>query len=357
MKKTVLASLITVAMAASQSAQATEMETELNSLKQRITQLESQLSDTMAVQASADKERAQLSISGSADFLATASELADGSHENDLDVDSVELTVEAAVNEYMTLSTTLKYEDDGEDQELFVDEAIVTIAAVDSPWSLLAGRSGTPFAVINGNAWSDPLTNDLTDNTDDLLLLGFSQGIFSAEGYLFKGQSDERKVDNLGLNAALRFDNGFTIGAGYLNNIRNTDPLQADSLTGDDKVSASRINVSYTVDALALSAEYLKTGSFKALAGRPDVTAWHLSTDYATELLGAPGNLSLGYSKTEDAELLTDAGEALFAHSRVTLGASREMHENAELIVELVREEDYAGDNTDTINLVLSTRF
>ncbi|MBQ0757493.1 MAG: hypothetical protein KBT66_11360 [Amphritea sp.] len=53
----------------------------------------------------------------------------------------------------------------------------------------------------------------------------------------------------------------------------------------------------------------------------------------------------------------TDTGENLFAQSRATLGASRELYENAELIVELVREEDYAGDNNDTLNLVLSTRF
>ena len=357
MKTTALASLIAATIAVTPSVQATEMEAELTALKQRIALLESQLSDTTARQSSDENNRNPVNISGSADFLATASRLADGSSENDLDVDSLELTVDAAVNEYMALSTTLKYEDDGEDQDLFVDEAIVTIAADGNPWSLIAGRTAIPFAVINGNAWSDPLTNDLTDNTDDLLLVGFSQGIFSAASYLFKGQNDESKVENLGLNAALTFDNGFALGAGYINNIRNTDPFQADSLSSDEKVDASRLNLSYEAEALALSAEYLRTGSFKELTGGAEVSAWHVSADYTTGLLGAPGNLSLGYSHTDGAELLTDAGENLLAHSRITLGASREVHDNAELIVELVREEDYAGDDTDTLNLVLSTRF
>ncbi|MDO6562330.1 LbtU family siderophore porin [Amphritea sp. 1_MG-2023] len=362
MKKTLLVSLMAASISVAPSVYANDLPTELSALKQRIAQLESQLSNTMAEQASVKKSVAQASvspitISGSAEFLATDSKLADDSRESDLDVDSVELTVEAAVNEYMALSTTLKYEDDGEDQDFFVDEAIVSISAEGNPWSLIAGRTAVPFAVINGNAWSDPLTDDLTDNTDDLLFIGFDQGIFSAGSYLFKGQSDESNVDNLGLNAALAFDNGFVMGVGYLNNIRNTDPFQADSLTDDEKVSAARINLSYELNALALSAEYLKTDSFEELAGRPQVTAWHLSADYATNVFGAPGNLSLGYSKTDDAELLTDGGDNLFAESRVSLGASRELHENAELIVELVREEDYAGDETDTLNLVLSTSF
>ncbi len=357
MKNTLLASLITTAVATTPTVQASDLQSELSILKVRIAQLESQLSDTMTEQISINNNRSPVTLSGSAEFLATASEQADGSNENDLDVDSVELTIDATVNQYMALSTTLKYEDEGEDQDLFVDEAIVTISSEESPWALVAGRTAIPFAVINGNAWSDPLTDDLTDNTDDLLFLGFSQGMFSAGGYLFKGQSDESKVDNLGLNAELTFDNGFAIGVGYLNNIRNTEPFQADSLTGDDKVSASRINLSYAINDLSLSAEYLKTAGFDELAGSPELSAWHVSTDYATELMGAPGNLSLGYSKTADGEQLTDTGDNLFAHSRVTLGASRELYENAELIVELVREEDYAGDSSDALNLVLSTRF
>ncbi|BBB24657.1 LbtU family siderophore porin [Amphritea japonica] len=357
MKKTLLASLITASVAATPTVQASDLQSELSMLKERITQLESQLSDTMAEQTGIKNNSSPVTISGSAEFLATGSEQADGSSENDLDVDAVELTIDATVNQYMALSTTLKYEDEGEDQDLYVDEAIVTISSEDNPWSLIAGRTATPFAVINGNAWSDPLTDDLTDNTDDLLLVGFSQGIFSAEGYLFKGQSDESKVDNLGLNAALTFDNGIAVGVGYLNNIRNTDPYQADSLTADNKVSASRINLSYEINALSLSAEYLKTAQFDELAGTPELSVWHLSTDYATELMGASGNLSLGYSKTDNGEQLTDAGENLFARSRMTLGASRELNDNAEFIVELVREEDYQGDDTDTLNLVLSTHF
>jgi len=360
MKKTVLASLIAAGITATTPALAADIQTELAALKSRIQQLESQLADTQATQASANNWSDKVSVSGSAEFLGTATEDAAGNTESDLDVDSVELTIDAAVNENIALSTTLKYEDDGEEQDFYVDEAIIEIGAEDSPWMVTLGRTGVPFAAINGNAWTDPLTDDLTDNTDDIAQLSYSEGIFSADVYAFRARHDDdgdNTVENFGLNAGLEFDNGLSLGAGYLNNIRNTDPFQADSLTSKQEVAAGRLNIAYEIDALALSAEYIKTDSFEELAGQPKVAVWHASADYGVTLFGAPGNLSLGYSETDNAALITDGGEDLFAQSRLTLGASRELNENAELILELVREEDYAGEDTDSMNLVLSTSF
>lgn len=360
MKKTVLASLIAAGITATTPALAADIQSELAALKDRIQQLESQLANTQAEQASASNWSDKVSVSGSAEFLGTATEDAAGNTESDLDVDSVELTIDAEVNENIALSTTLKYEDDGEEQDFYVDEAIVEISAEDSPWALTLGRTGIPFAAINGSAWTDPLTDDLTDNTDDIAQLGYSEGIFSADVYAFRAKHDDEgdnTVESFGLNAGLDFENGLSIGAGYLNNIRNTDPFAADSLTSKDEVAASRVNIAYEIDALALSAEYIKTDSFEELAGQPKVSVWHTSADYGVDLFGAPGNLSLGYSETDNAELITDGGDALFAESRLTLGASREVNENAEVILELVREEDYAGEETDTLNLVLSTAF
>lgn len=372
MKKTVLATLIASGVAASAPAFAGNIQDELAALKQRIAQLESQLAETQEVQkaqarsvaesASAGNWTDKVSISGSAEFLGTATENDNDSSESDLDVDSVELTIDAQVNENMALTTTLKYEDDGEqgNGDFYVYEAALEISDEASPWSFTVGRTEVPFAVVNGNAWSDPLTYELTENFDDLAIVGYNEGIFSAAAYVYRGRHDDskqNKVENVGLNLGLAFENGFSVGAGYLNNIRTSDPLRVDSLTARDKVSAARLNVAYEMEALALSAEYMKTGSFDELAGQPEVTAWHVSADYGTDIFGAPGNLSLGYSATDDAELITDGGDVVFAESRITLGASRELNDNAELIVEAVREEAYNGDETDTLNLVLSTSF
>ncbi len=363
MKKTLLATLIAAGFTAT-PALAADLHTELSALKNRIAQLESQLADNQAQQALSAQQDGhwseRVTVSGSAEFLGTATDTAAGHTESDIDVDSVELTIDAQVNDHIALSTTLKYEDDGEQQDLFVDEAIAVISADDSPWTLTVGRTAVPLAVIDGGAWTDPLTDDLTDNTDDLAQLGYQAGIFSSELYAFRARHDDdgdNTVDNFGLNAALAFDNGLSLGAGYLNNIRNTAPFEADSLTLKTEVAASRVNIAYSFEALALSAEYLQTDRFDELAGQPQLSVWHASADYALPLFGAPGNLSLGYSETDGAELLTNSGEALFAESRLTLGATREVGANAAVIVEYVREEDYAGAADDTLNLVLSTAF
>lgn len=360
MKKTLLASLVAVNICAVTPAMAEDIHSELATLKARIQQLEKNLEQQKVQRSEEQNWSKKVSISGSAEFLGTISENDAGDSKSDLDMDSVELTIDAEINNNIALSTTLKYEDDNEEQDFYVDEAIIEIGSDDSPWALTLGRTGIPFSIINGSAWTDPLTDDLTDNTDDLAQLSYSNGALNTDVYIFRAKHDseeENSVENFGFNVGINFDNGMSIGAGYLNNIRNTEAFDADSLTSNDEVSAYRVNISYEINALALSAEYIKTDSFDNISGQPKVTVWHTSADYGLDLLGAPGNLSLGYSETDNAERLTNEGEILFAKSRLTAGASRELNENAEVIIELVHEESYSGDNTDSLNIVLSTAF
>ena len=360
MKRILLASLVAVNFCAAIPAMAENTQSELTALKARIQQLENNLQQQEKQHSEDSNFSDRVSISGSAEFLGTISQDDAGDTESDLDMDSVELTIDAEVNEKIAFSTTLKYEDDNEEQDFYVDEAIIEIGSNESPWALTLGRTGIPFSVINGNAWTDPLTDDLTDNTDDIAQLSYSNGALNTDVYIFRAKHDsdtENSVENFGLNVGVDFANGVSIGAGYLNNIRNTEAFDADSLTSNDKVAAFRASIAYEMNRLALSAEYIKTDSFNSISGQPQVSVWHTSADYGLDLLGAPGNLSLGYSKTNNAELITNDSETLFAKSRLTAGASRELNENAEVIIELVREESYTGEDTDSLNIILSTAF
>lgn len=359
MKRTLLASLVTASMCATAPAMAEDIHSELATLKAKVKQLEKNVEQQKQHSEENDWSK-KVSISGTAEFLGTFSKNdADGS-ESDLDMDSVELSIDAEINENIALSATLKYEDDNEEQDFYVDEAIIKISSAESPWALTLGRTGIPFSVINGKAWTDPLTDDLTDNTDDIAQLSYSNGTLNSDIYIFRAKHDneeENSVENVGINVGMNFDNGVSIGAGYVNNIKNTEAFTADSLLNNDKVAAFRINLAYEINTLALSAEYIKTDNFDTISSQPHVSVWHTSADYGLDLLGAPGNLSLGYSETDNAELITDAGDSLFAKSRLTLGASRELNKNAEVIIELVREESYAGNDTDSVNIVLSSAF
>ncbi|GAA0795005.1 LbtU family siderophore porin [Marinobacterium sediminicola] len=320
---------------------------EIEALKQRISELEARQASQpdAASGAVANQWTDRITLSGKAEFLATHSELETGST-NDLDVDAVKLVVDAQVNELISLSTTLKYK---EGDEFYVDEAIATLAKEGNPLSLTIGKSGIPFGVIESATWTDPLTDDLTDNTDDLAVLSYAQAGFSSDFYLFKGDQDnDDSVNNAGVNLGYAFGNGLSVGAGYLNNIGNTE-LFLDAGV-DEKQSAWRLNVAMELGEAGISAEWVQADAFDSLAGaKPSV--WHLGAHYNTAVFGAPGTLALGYSESDEAADLD------LAEKRLAASISRELGDNAELIAEYVREEGYTDEDADTLNLVLATYF
>ncbi|MCV6587693.1 MAG: LbtU family siderophore porin [Marinobacterium sp.] len=346
MKRNLLPSLVAAATLSLSGAAIAggDVSSELQMLKQRIADLEAQQNQNSA---QGGNWTDRVSVGGVAEFLATASD-EDGNKTNDIDVDTVELTIDAQVNDFIAVSTTLKYEDDPEGSDDFsVDEAIVVVGGEDSPLTLTAGKTGVPFAVINGGTWTDPLTDDFTDNTDDVAILTASNGGLSADLYVFKGDQDnDDTVENFGINLGFESDSGFAVGAGYLNNIGNTEPFGS-----SEKVNALRLNAAFETGALALSGEYIQADSFDTAAGaEPRVV--HISADYGLDnVFGAAGNLAFGYSETDEAQFID------LAESRTILALSRELGENAEVIVEYVREEGYGGEETDTLNLVLATSF
>ncbi len=350
MKKSLLSLACATVLAAPLAAQAAvpSVAAEIEALKQRIAELESrQASQPTATAAAGKSWTDRITLSGQAEFLATHSELDEGS-ENDLDVDNVELTIDAQVNKLVSLSATLKYEDDPEgEDDFFVDEAIAVIAKEGNPLSLTLGKSGIPFGVIESATWTDPLTDDLTDNTDDLAMLSYAQGGFSSDLYIFKGDQDnDDHVNNAGLNLGYAFDNGLSLGAGYLNDIGNTEAF---GLT--ENQSAWRVNAALELGELGFSAEWIQADEFDALNGA-EPSVWHLGTHYNTAVFGAPGTLALGYSESDEAEGLD------LAEQRLAASVSRELGANAELIAEYVHEEGYdSADDADTLNLVLATYF
>ncbi len=288
----------------------------------------------------ADGHASNISISGIAEVLGTYNDAGDGS--TDIDVDTVELTVEAPVNDFISVSTTLKYEDDPEGEDDFnVDEAIIVVGEEDGDISLTVGRTGIPFGVINGSTWTGPLTDDFTDNTDDLAMVAFGADSLSAEVYVFKGdQENDSDVENFGANIAYE-TGGLSLGAGFLSNIGNTEAF---GQTEDG--SAFRLNAAYNMGNIDLSAEFIQAEEFDDLGGDKPSAA-HVGIDVGTDF----GLLAFGYSMTSDAEQL-DLPEQLLVAS-----LARELGENAEVIFELVNEEDYAGEDSNTVNAVLAVSF
>ena len=342
MNKTTIALLVAANIAAVSPASAGVAE-ELAAMKTRIAQLEAQLAEqksSIEKQQVAIEEQSSsnsvggfaenVSVGGAAEFLLSHTKDDSGDTSSDIELDTFELEIEAEINEMVTLTSLIEYENNALD----VTEAYAVIGNPDSNFSYTVGKAPVPFLVANGGAWTDPLTDDFADITEGMAMVSYSADALSLDAYTYNNDSGD-SINTLGFNAELALENGLTLGTGYINDVHGTNGLPA----GD----AWRVNALLETGALALSAEYIDVN---ADAGA-DPSVLHLNADYA---LSEEGNIFLSYSESDDAN-------GIIAEKRTIIGADRALGENATVVAELVREEAYNGEEDDTINIVLVTEF
>ncbi|MEW5800916.1 MAG: porin [bacterium] len=81
--------------------------------------------------------------------------------QSDIKLDALELSIASKLSEQVSANALVKYEYNGEDYNLFVDEAYVTLSKlIDQPFTITAGKWYLPFGVFNNHLTTDPLTED-----------------------------------------------------------------------------------------------------------------------------------------------------------------------------------------------------
>lgn len=337
MKKTILSTLVTASVSAAAFPAMADVNAELEALKARISQLEEQ--------SNTPKWDQRVQLGANFDFLATVSEDKAGTSSSDLAVDTAEISLEAQLSDSVAVSAILA-EDDG----FILDEALISVTSADESLSMIAGRTGVSFAAVNSESWTSPLTDDFLDHTDTLVQVAWSQNGLNADVYAFNAGGDT--IENFGANFGAEL-NGFNIGAGFLNNIRNTssfeDAVTDGEINGGGKLEAYRVNAAYSLDSLTVSAEYLMSSKVKERDNKA-LSVWDISADYSTQLLGAASLISFTHSETSNAA-------NIFSEKRTVLGVNREVSENISVTAEYARESDYDDTYSNTANLVLMTSF
>ncbi len=337
MKKTAIVTLVAAAMATATPAFAGVAE-ELAMMKARIAQLESQLAEqqaTIAKQQSTGSSAGgfsdNVSVAGTLEILANHVEESNGNSKSDIAVDTFELEIAAQLNENVAVAATLEY--DGDDQErIKLAEAFAEIGNEDSVAKLTVGKTGIPFAVVNDAGWTAPLTDDHFDITEGMAMVSFGGDMVSADLFVFNNNEDT--LGSFGFNAGVAVAEGIKLGAGYVSEV--TTGLA----TSED---AWRLNAMAETGPFAFTAEYIQVDG----TTDPDILA--LNAAYNTNLMGEDATIYLGWSEVDDAA----ANDA----ERLVLGVERAFGENVSVAAEYVRDEDSAGADTDTVNLVLLTGF
>ncbi|MBK5940234.1 LbtU family siderophore porin [Halochromatium roseum] len=315
----------------------------------------------------------------------------EGSSESDLVLATVELGIAAQVTDWVEAMASLLYEEDETDLE--VDLAMITIANPDvTPVFFTAGQFYVPFGAYETNLVSDPLTLEIGESRETAAQLGFVYQGFSGSAYAFNGDNKvkgDNHIDSWGANLAFaqeREDLTWTIGAGYINDLGDSDSLQdsvADnraalqleiaelrpeeaeqfSLDPTERTGGWTANLGLVYRNVNLIGEYLSASgrfdpdslSFKGKGAEP--AAWNIELGYSFEVFGKESVAAVAYQGTSEAVNLE------LPETRWAVGWSIGLFDGTALSFEYAHDKDYStrdggtGNNANAFVAQLAVEF
>lgn len=120
---------------------------------------------------------------------------------SELDIGTVELGVEVQFHEWVTGNFILKGEDlDSDDDDVFWDEATITIQNESFPLYFVGGKRAQPFGVFNSHLINDPITQDCYEVAKSGATVGFTSEFAGLDisATVYKGEVLADKVSEAG---------------------------------------------------------------------------------------------------------------------------------------------------------------
>ncbi len=288
--------------------------------------------------------------------------------QSDIAVATVELGLDATINDKTSATVTLLYEED--DTDLEVDVATIT-RQLGNGFYLTAGQTYVPFGAYETNLVSDPLTLEIGETRETVAQIGFeADNGFSGSVYIFNGDTIETSTDakgddtieNAGLNLGYATSMGnheLSFGLGYINNIADSDAITGyldNNTVIDSYVSGTVIHASYVNGPFNAIVEFLNSDQFKAaemsFKGQgAEPSAFNIEVGYGFDLGGKAAVVALAFQGTDEAIDLE------LPEQRILLGLSMDIDENNSVGFEYSSDEDYAttdgGTGLDISNLTV----
>lgn len=350
MKKTLLTSAIAALTIAPNFTFADD--TELKEIKQRLAQLEAEKAATTSNVSWID----QLAFAALIEMEASANEFVDDNgkidSENDLVVSTVELGLEAVVNDYTTATIIGLYEEDGDG--LDIDVVTITFGNEEkTPFSLVLGQDYLPFGSYETNLVNDTLGLEIGETLATTSIVGVDVNGFSASAYIYNNERDgqDNEVTATGFSAGYASDT-FSIGADYINDILSSDSLRDLDLSAVDDTYAISLHATAQLGDFNLIGEYIVTDTIEEAGVKSDLTTAQLEAAYAF----GDFTLAAAYQVTEDAtELLPE--------ERLSIGGNYDVLDNLNVGVEFWQDKDYnkndggTGESLNNVAVLVAVEF
>jgi hypothetical protein len=341
----------------------------------RLARLENQVAKTAVVNDFLER----VEISGLIEVEGYAASRGSGNNNrdsSDITLATVELEIDARINEWVSGHLLLLYEED-DTEDFTVDEGIITIGnTAKFPFYLSAGKMYVPFGNFESNMIQDPLTLELGESRESAVQIGFEAAGFYGSIYAFNGDvgetDDNNKVDNYGANLGFTFERdqcNLDIGVGYINNITDADTM-TDALDGftaggkdftEDYVSGFASHLIINMGPFQLIGEYVgaveeyTAGEMGTKSVRPE--SWNIEAAFTQELLGKETTFALAYQGTHDSLAIE------LPENRYMGAIGINILENTALKIEYMHDVDYGkheggtDQRNDTVSAQVAITF
>jgi len=295
---------------------------------------------------------------------------------SDVVLATMELGLDAMVNDYVSGQLLLLWEED-DTEPVDLDEGFITLTGGAScPAYVSAGKMYVPFGNFESNMVSDPLTLELAETRESAVTLGVEAKGFYGAVYLFNGDADEfdgdSHVDHYGAHAGFAMETeafNLGMGASYIDNITDADAWEGffealedeseDGVALDDYVEGVGAHAIMSMGPFIVIAEYItaldevefvRDSDGSTLGAVAEVSAWNAEFGYSFALGGNPAIAAVAYQGSDD------AGDFL-PETRLMGSFGVEIYEATSLALEYFHDEFENDDEADGITAQLAVEF
>jgi hypothetical protein len=340
-----------------------------------LTQKIKELEEKVGLKSPAQKWADKISISGLLEVEAGyesidySGGLADDQDSSDLTLATVELGIDARLNDYITGHVLFLWEED-DTEPVDLDEGYITLRpGRESLFFLTAGKMYVPFGNFSTNMVSDPLTLEIGEARETAAQFGVEAKGFYGSVYLFNGDVDEldedSHVDNFGANAGYAFETeaySFDLGFGYINNILDSDGIEGvisdegldsvDSYVDGFAAHAVFSSGPFTLIGEYVTAlddtEYVNQGQRQKAMG--EIAAWNIEFGYGFILAGRNALVGVAWQGS-------DKAENFLPEDRFMLTAGMDIFDGTSVALEYFHDEYENNDEVDTVTAQLAFEF
>jgi len=238
---------------------------------------------------------------------------------------TVDLDAMSNLNDWTTFFGKIEQEDMGTPQaHMIFRKAFVTFGNLNkSPLFLTAGKTFLPFGVYGGGGvWSVPMTRAVFRPSEvPQVLLGYFKNGFNSNLAVFGDNGTQQVADyvySVFYAGTVQNSLGYTVGAGYLNDLRGLPSSLGSAYQSDGELDSSKrvpaydLNAQVSYENLDITGEFISalrqgtynsnvstTGQTVVSAGQAQglPSAWELGAAYNQPLLGKLMYYSLSYSR------------------------------------------------------------